>query len=217
MPADYYETLDLPRGAGDVQIKRAYRRLARRYHPDFNPGDPAAEDRMEEINQAYEVLSDRKKRDEYDRFTRPSAQATVQSARPRESFADAARRAAALERMSPYEILGVSPGASHREVRDAFGGFVATYGEAAISDPAAAMAYQHVKSAYNLLSNYERRRSYNAANGLPEPPLPEEEELERPPGVLDGLGDLAWIAPVAVVVLGSLILVLIIYEPYWLK
>ncbi|HEV8573875.1 MAG TPA: DnaJ domain-containing protein [Dehalococcoidia bacterium] len=119
--------------------------------------------------------------------------------------------------MSPYEILGVSPRASHREVRDAFGGLVATYGEEAIFDPAAAMAYQHVKSAYNLLSNYERRRSYNAANGLPEPPLPEEEELERPLGVLDGLGDMAWIAPVAVAILGFLIFLLIAFPPYWLK
>jgi len=216
MPADYYKTLELPRGAGDVQIKRAYRRLARKYHPDFNPGDPAAEDRMEEINQAYEVLSDRKKREEYDRYTRSSPQAIEQSARPNETFADAASRAAALERMSPYETLGVSPRASHREVRDAFGGFVATYGEAAIF-AGAAMAYQHVKSAYNLLSNYERRRRYNAANGLPEPPLPEEEEYDRPLGVLDGLGDIVWIIPVAVVVLALLIFLLIVFEPYWLR
>lgn len=215
MPADYYKTLELPRGAGDVQIKRAYRRLARKYHPDFNPGDPAAEDRMEEINQAYEVLSDRKKREEYDRYIRPTAQATEQHARPK-TFADAASRAAALERMSPYEILGVSPRASHREVRDAFGGFVATYGEAAIF-AGAAMAYQHVKSAYNLLSNYERRRRYNAANGLPEPPLPEEEEYDRPLGVLDGLGDIVWIIPVAVAVLAFLIFLLIVFEPYWLR
>ena len=84
-------------------------------------------------------------------------------------------------------------------MRDAFAGFVATYGEAAISDPAAALAYQHMKSAYYLLSNYERRRRYNAEHGLPEPPLPEEEAPERPLGALDGLGDLAWIAPMAIV------------------
>ncbi len=64
MPADYYRTLELPRSAALRDIKHAYRRLARRYHPDFNPGDPSAEDRMEDINRAYEVLSDRQKREE---------------------------------------------------------------------------------------------------------------------------------------------------------
>jgi hypothetical protein len=83
--------------------------------------------------------------------------------------------------------------------------------------PAVALAYQHMKSAYHLLSNYERRRRYNAEHYLPEPPLPEEELAERPLGALDGLGDLAWIAPMAIVVLVFLVAVLAIVEPYWLK
>ena len=154
MPEDYYQTLELPRSASPGDIKHAYRRLARKHHPDFNPGDPSAEDRMEDINRAYEVLSDRNKREECDRYSRQSDRPTEQQrAQPTETFEDAKRRAAVLERLSPYEILGVSPRASHREVRDAFAGFVATYGEAAISDPAAALAYQHMKFAYYLLSN----------------------------------------------------------------
>jgi molecular chaperone DnaJ len=65
---DYYEILGLGRGAGVEEIKRAYRKLARKYHPDLNPGDKAAEEHFKEINEAYAVLSDPKKKDDYDRF-----------------------------------------------------------------------------------------------------------------------------------------------------
>lgn len=220
MPEDYYRTLELPRSASPRDIKHAYRRLARKYHPDFNPGDPAAEDRMEDINRAYEVLSDKREREEYDRYQRQSAPRYERQAEtpPRkETFEDATRRAAAIERLSPYEILGVSPRASHREIRDAFSGIIAFFGESAISDPGAALAYQHVKSAYYLLSNYERRRRYNAEHGLPDPPLPEEDEDDRPIGFLDGWGDLAWIAPVAIGIFAILVALFVLFEPYWLR
>ena len=65
---DYYDVLGLPRSATDRDIKRAYRRLARRYHPDVNPGDKTAEERFKEITEAYEVLGDPRKRAEYDEF-----------------------------------------------------------------------------------------------------------------------------------------------------
>ncbi|MCA1832535.1 MAG: molecular chaperone DnaJ [Actinomycetota bacterium] len=65
---DYYQLLELDRGASAEDIKRAYRRLARQYHPDANAGDPASEERFKQISQAYEVLSDPGRRQRYDQF-----------------------------------------------------------------------------------------------------------------------------------------------------
>src|SRR4249920_2149996 len=68
MPRDYYEVLGVQRDATDDQIKKAYRKLARQFHPDRNPGDKQAETRFKEAQDAYEVLSDKTKRANYDRF-----------------------------------------------------------------------------------------------------------------------------------------------------
>ncbi len=65
---DLYEILGVSPDASEEEIKRAYRRLARKYHPDLHPGDKEAEERFKEINEAYEILSDPKKRAEYDRL-----------------------------------------------------------------------------------------------------------------------------------------------------
>lgn len=65
---DYYQVLGVPRDADEKAIKRAYRRLARQYHPDHNPGDASAETRFKEVTEAYEVLGDPDKRAKYDRF-----------------------------------------------------------------------------------------------------------------------------------------------------
>ena len=69
MPSrDYYAILGVGRNASEKEIKQAYRRLARKYHPDVNPGDKAAEAKFKEMSEAYEVLSDPEKRKKYDRF-----------------------------------------------------------------------------------------------------------------------------------------------------
>jgi DnaJ-class molecular chaperone len=65
---DYYETLEVDRKASEEEIKKAYRKLARKYHPDVNPNDTSAEDRFKEIQEAYEVLGDPEKRPKYDQL-----------------------------------------------------------------------------------------------------------------------------------------------------
>ena len=65
---DYYKILGVDRKASDDEIRKAYRKLAKQYHPDYNPNNKQAEDRFKEINEAYEVLSDSKKRSHYDRL-----------------------------------------------------------------------------------------------------------------------------------------------------
>src|SRR5215217_6873166 len=81
---DFYQVLGVKKDAKPEEIKKAYRRLARKYHPDVNPGDKSAEERFKLITEAHEVLSDPKKRKVYDRFGQYS-----------EQLADAAARGAA--------------------------------------------------------------------------------------------------------------------------
>lgn len=65
---DYYATLGLKKGASEADIKKAYKKLARQYHPDLNPNNPQAEHKFKEISEAYAVLGDKEKRAKYDRF-----------------------------------------------------------------------------------------------------------------------------------------------------
>jgi curved DNA-binding protein len=65
---DYYNILGVKRNASESEIKQAYRRLARKYHPDVNPGDKSAEEKFKQMNEAYEVLSDKEKRKKYDKY-----------------------------------------------------------------------------------------------------------------------------------------------------
>lgn len=73
---DYYEVLGVARNATETDIKKAYRRLAMKYHPDKNPGDAAAEEKFKEAAEAYAVLSDPEQRARYDRYGHAGVGAT---------------------------------------------------------------------------------------------------------------------------------------------
>jgi molecular chaperone DnaJ len=75
---DYYKVLDLPRNAGEADIRKAYRRLAMRHHPDRNPGDKDAEEKFKEAKEAYEILSDTQKRAIYDQHGHAGVEASRQ-------------------------------------------------------------------------------------------------------------------------------------------
>ena len=66
--SNYYDVLGVAKDATEKEIRQAYRRLARQYHPDVNKNDPTAEDRFKEVNEAYGVLSDEDSRKKYDRY-----------------------------------------------------------------------------------------------------------------------------------------------------
>src|SRR6202050_2634015 len=66
--SDYYQTLGVSRDASEDEIRKAYRKLARKHHPDLNPGDKAAEDRFKKVQEAYDILSDSKKKTMYDQY-----------------------------------------------------------------------------------------------------------------------------------------------------
>ena len=65
---DYYEVLGVARNADDAAIKKAYRKLAKKYHPDMNKDNPSAEEKFKEVTEAYNILSDKEKRKLYDQF-----------------------------------------------------------------------------------------------------------------------------------------------------
>src|SRR5487761_20133 len=91
--ADYYKVLDVPRTATEAEIKKSYRRLAMKYHPDRNPNDKEAEERFKEAKEACEVLTDPQKRAAYDQYGHAGVEAAGARARaggfgPGDAFSD---------------------------------------------------------------------------------------------------------------------------------
>jgi len=108
---DYYQTLGIKRGASEKEIKQAYRKQARKYHPDVNPGDKSTEAKFKEINEANEVLSDPEKRKKYDRFGDNWQHA--------DQFAGG---------HGPFGGFGQRQGGVHFDFQDSGGGFESIFG-----------------------------------------------------------------------------------------
>jgi len=106
---DYYQTLGLAKTASAKEIKQAYRKLARKHHPDVNPGDKAAEERFKKISAAYDVLSDDKKRAAYDEFGDDALSGGFDPDKARAYKAEQERRA----RARTYRRAAPEPGGEH--------------------------------------------------------------------------------------------------------
>ena len=114
MAANYYDLLGVARDASDKDIRQAYRKLARQYHPDVNPGDSGAEDKFKQINEAHEVLSDQEKRRKYDKY----GDRWMHADQIEEAEAQARNRGRGGFQFYPGEDFGSAGG------RFGFGGFV---------------------------------------------------------------------------------------------
>ncbi len=101
---DYYEVLGINKGSSEADIKKAFRKLARKYHPDVNPGDKTAEQRFKELNEAYEVLSDKDKRQQYDQFGHAAFEQGFGGAGPG-SQGPMASRASAVRELSFIAVI----------------------------------------------------------------------------------------------------------------
>jgi molecular chaperone DnaJ len=130
---DYYELLGVPRKAVQKDIRQAYRKLARKYHPDLNPGDKSAEEKFKQIQEAYDVLSDSKKRQAYDQF---GFDADRRGAAPPEGYADAGVEFGGFD-------FGGNQGTSFRDLFSQFfrGGGVGT-AHGPMQEPGADLEYQ---------------------------------------------------------------------------
>jgi molecular chaperone DnaJ len=120
--ADLYRVLGVQRGASADEIKKAYRKLARRYHPDVNPGSKAAEERFKEISHAYDVLGDPEKRKLYDEFGMEGLQTGFDAGRAR-AYGERAERQQARARGGPFPHGGFGRYSSFEDIfGNIFGG-----------------------------------------------------------------------------------------------
>jgi curved DNA-binding protein len=112
---DYYKILGVAKNATDKEIKKAYRKLARDYHPDKNPDDPTAEEKFKEVNEAYEVLSDAEKRQKYDQFGSQWKHFTGSGGRPEDFWQQygGAGQAGRGRGLSPEELEQMFGGAGN--------------------------------------------------------------------------------------------------------
>ena len=170
--ADYYVTLGVSAEATDDEIRRAYRRLALRWHPDRNAGDPAAGEQFKEISEAYAVLIDPAKRQDYDRFRRIGTPGDFRARREdifRDLFADP-RASAIFEELS-RELARMGLRVDRRDFRETlFGGRAVMHGTVIVVSP-----FSVLPTVFRLV----RASLRGASRGAPAPPAPPPTILGR--------------------------------------
>src|SRR6266700_812767 len=152
---DYYELLGVGRKASQKEIRQAYRKLARRYHPDLNPGDKSAEEKFKQIQEAYDVLSDSKKRQAYDQF---GFDADRRGAAPPEEYTNAGVEFGGFD-------FGGTGGTSFRDLFSQFfrGGGAAARGP--MQEPGADLEYQITIGFWEAVR--DREFLHRPAHGFP--------------------------------------------------
>lgn len=120
---DYYQALGVSKSASQSEIKKAYRKLARQYHPDVNPDDKQAEERFKEINEAYEVLSDPDKRGKYDQFGAQWQQFQSSGGSTNEFWGQWAGQGQGARQVSPEELEQILRGFGGQRSGSGFSSF----------------------------------------------------------------------------------------------
>jgi DnaJ-class molecular chaperone len=170
--ADYYTILGVAAEATEDEIRRAYRRLALRWHPDRNAGDPAASERFKEISEAYAVLIDPAKRRDYDRLRRIGAPGDFHARREdifRDLFADP-RASAVFEELS-RELGRMGLRVDRRDFHETlFGGRTVVRGTVVVVSP-----FSVIPTVFRLV----RAALRGASRGAPAPPVPPPTMLGR--------------------------------------
>jgi len=195
---DYYDVLGVPRGAGDEEIRKAYRQLARKYHPDLNPGDPQAEQKFKELGEAYEVLADPEKRKLYDRFgaegVRAGAQAGAGPSGVRYTWAG---EGSPFEDMA-FEAFGGSGGGAANVFEEIFSRLGGVRGRRTArpgmrgQDAEAAISLTFEQAVHGVQTTLTVNRPMPDGPGSTGPPRPggreqpEKLNVRVPPGVRDG-------------------------------
>jgi DnaJ-class molecular chaperone len=183
---DYYDILGVSRTASDKEIKQAYRKLARKYHPDVNPGDNSAESRFKEVNTAYEVLSDTKKRKAYDKWGENWPYADQLEAQQKQShfggFSDFAgfQGFAGQPGGTTFEFIDINDLGDYSDLGSIFSNFARGAGTRTAS--------QRPRRGQNVEFKTEviLEEAYHGTTRTVQDPTGKNLEVKLPPGVKDG-------------------------------
>ena len=184
MAKDFYQILGVPRGADEKDIKTAYRKLARKYHPDVNPNDKSAESRFKEISEAYDVLSDSEKRQMYDQYGSNWDQMQQAGASPDgQGFHIPGGGGGGFE--SIFEQIFTGGGRGHGS------GFNINFGDLEVQQPrdvekVVEVSLEEIDTGSKRTLTYQTMDAQRTREGVATVPTTKKVEVEIPAGIQDG-------------------------------